>query len=142
VVLAGVDPQVPLEELTATANLSGADVTIAVCSLGRSKQCAATVTPPGVPKPPQPETVIGDAQLARLVRDSWASSRTEFSASLAARVASVVRCCPRPPTETEQYVLDGTNSLTVILSLNSSDAEVLVPELPTILKRWIAMEQK
>jgi len=142
VVVAGVEAQVPLEELAGTANASGPAVTIGVRSLGSSGKCAAAITPQRVPKPFQPDGPLSKDEFGRVVKQLAASSRAEVSTTLAKVLASVVRCCPRKPTESERYVLDAINSPTVLLSLGSSDAAVFLSHVPALLERWIAMEQE
>ncbi len=142
VVVAGVDAQVPLEELTFASNSSGPDATIAVLSLGPSKKCAACITTERLPKPPQSDGVIGKDELARMVNQAFAWSRAEASANLAGILAAVVRSCPRKATDVERYILRHSNSPTVILSLSSSDANGLLAKVPGALEQWLAMEQK
>ena len=122
VVVAGAPTPLPLEELVATANASSTDLTIAVRSLGQSKECSAVMTPEPVPRPVQSEERIDKTDVAGLVKRLMASARAEESTKLATALASVAKWCPRMPTEVERYILSDTMSPTLLLSL-----EALIP---------------
>jgi hypothetical protein len=140
--VAGVSPIVPLEELIATANASSTDLTLGVRSLGFSKSCAAAITPERVPRPAQSEGAVANGELAPLLKQLMASARAEASASLASGLASGARWCPRKPTEVERYVLGGTLSPTLLLSVASPEAGEALARVAEIVAKWFAMEQK
>jgi len=142
VVVAGVGARLSLEELTATTNATDPDMTLGVRSLGGSSGCAAVITPGPPPKAPPSVWATDTGQLRELIRQIGAASRAETSNSLATVVASVVRCCSRKPTETEQYILDATGTPTVILTINARDADALLPHIPAVFGRLFALDQK
>jgi hypothetical protein len=141
VVYAGIHAPVPLEELNAIANASGADLALGVRSFGKAKRCPAVVAPQLVPPPAQTSSAT-PAELGALAKQLMASARSEASARFVSVLAKDPEWCRPKPNGVESYVLQGVAAPAVLISVAVSDEGRVANTIPGIVREWLTMEAK
>jgi hypothetical protein len=131
-----------LEELTLIADSSSVAVALGVRSLGVSDPCSLVVPPKAIPRPPEADQPVSEEALGPVFRALVAHNRSAASARLADALLSAGGWCRARGTETEQYLLEGTDAPTVVLAVAPENEPGAVNSIRTAITAWLAAERE
>jgi hypothetical protein len=132
------DPTPAWEELAASANTSGARLTIGV-QVSESISCPMVAAPTQATTPSLPATPDGPPH-QQAIRAATEAARMAESASLAAAIARQGRWCSSPPTRPEAYVLSNVLLPVVVVTLPSAKAAHLSSGVAATLAQAVRRE--